>query len=270
MKKTEKIQKQNYRNTLSRIVGYLANVKKPKIFVRLFIFVFSKSYKINLEHFAIPDRGFKNFNEFFTRKYKPEQINIDDQNIVSPVDGFLIEKGKVSPNKILRVKDKDYFLKDLTGAVNLENFSSYAVLYLAPSNYHRVHAAFDMTIQQIKYIPGTLRSVKTKVINKRERVYCRNERIVITGDSRFGKFCFILIGALFVGKIRLSFESGLSSNIRRGLASEKVYKNPISIIKGEEVGYFEMGSSVVIALENNVLNQIELKEKHIIKFGKSF
>jgi phosphatidylserine decarboxylase len=270
LEKKANIQKQNYRNGASRIAGFLANIKKPKCFVNLYIYLFSKYYKIKLEKFIIPEKKFKSFNDFFTRKYKPEYIEISEENLISPVDGFLLENGEVSQEKILRVKDKDYYLKDLTGEANLEPFNSYAVLYLAPGNYHRVHASFNMIIHKIKYIPGTLRSVKTKVINKRERVYCRNERIILSGESVFGKFCFILIGALFVGKIRLCFESGLSSNIRKGLASIKEYQDPITINKGEELGYFEMGSSVVIVLEDEILKQITLKENHIINFGKSF
>ncbi len=262
-----KPQKQNFRNVASRIVGYFANISKPVFFVKIMVKLYALYYKIDLNEFEVPQNYFKNFNEFFTRKYKENTRKIEE-GLISPVDGYLLDKGKVNLGQIINVKNKDYFLVDLLGH-KYKNLNSYAVLYLAPGNYHRVHAPFDMKITEIKYLPGTLRPVKINVINKKERVYCRNERVVIVGDSKYGKFYFILVGALFVGKVKLAFESGLRTNIRRGIASVKEYKESIKITKGEEVGYFEMGSSVVIVMENKCLDNLDLDKNHEIYFGTS-
>lgn len=263
----KKPQKQNFRNVASRIVGYFANISWPAVLVKLMIKLYTIYYKIDLSEFEVPEKYYKNFNEFFTRKYKASFSEING-GIISPVDGFLLDKGKVNQGQIINVKNKDYFLVDLLGQ-EYKNLNSYAVLYLAPGNYHRVHAAFDMNITKIKYLPGTLRPVKLKVINKKERVYCRNERIVIVGDSKYGKFYFILVGALFVGKVKLAFESGLRTNIRKGIASVKEYPNSIKIKKGEEVGYFEMGSSVVMVMENDCLNNLDMNKNHELRYGRS-
>lgn len=262
-----KQQKQNYRNVASRIAGYVAEIRRPAFFIRFFIKIYAKIYKIDLSKFSQPEPFYRNFNDFFTRKYKDSEICIED-GIVSPVDGYLLDRGEVFKEQTITVKNRDYYLSDLLGQ-DYRNLNSYAVLYLDPGNYHRVHAPFNMSIFEIKYLPGTLRSVKSQVIYKRDRVYCRNERIVIVGDSEFGKFCFILVGALLVGKVRLSFESGLYTNLRKGIPTSKKYLNPIKITKGEEVGYFEMGSSVVMVLEDKLLSEIPLKEHHPISFGKN-
>lgn len=264
--KKSKPQKQNYRNVASRIAGYLARISYPAFAVRLFIKIYVKFYKIDISKFIVPDKFFKNFNEFFTRQYKSSEIDIQ-KGVISPVDGYLLDRGMVKSGLTITVKNRDYYLTDLLGQ-EYKDLSSYAVLYLDPGNYHRVHASFDLSIYEIQYLPGTLRSVKTKVIYKKDRVYCRNERIVIIGDSKYGKFYMILVGALLVGKVRLSFESGLFTNIRKGIASSKKYPKPICIKKGQELGYFELGSSVVMLMEDKSLAQIKLKETHPVRFGE--
>jgi phosphatidylserine decarboxylase len=248
-------------------MGYISNIKKLKFLLRIVIFFYSKIYKINLDDFEVPQNGFKSFNEFFTRKYKQGKRPIQN-GIVSPVDGYLLDKGLIFNDQTITVKDRDYYLEDLLGN-SYKNVHSYAVLYLAPGNYHRVHAPFDMNISEIKYLPGTLRSVKTKVIYKRDRVYCRNERIVIIGNCEHGKYYLILVGALLVGKVKLSFESGLSTNIRKGIPSGKTYAEELYAKKGEEIGYFEMGSSVVMLMESDILNKLPVEESYVLEYGKN-
>ncbi len=264
---TTKPQKQNYRNAISRVAGYIANISRPKFFVKTIIKLYVKFYKIDLSQFIVPENFFETFNDFFTRKIK-DNLRIIQEDIVSPIDGALLDCGKVNKEQKITVKDRTYFLTDLLGT-EFKNLKSYAVFYLAPGNYHRVHAGFDMNITDIKYLPGTLRPVKIKVIDKRDRVYCRNERIIITGDCKYGKFYFILVGALFVGKIKLSFDSGLSTNIRKGIASEKIFPEKIIIQKGKEVGYFEMGSSVVIVMEDECLNNLDPEKNSNLQYGRS-
>ena len=262
-----KPQKQNYRNAISRFIGYIANISRPRFFVKLLIKIFVLRNKINLDNFEIPHSYYKNFNAFFTRRYKSNLIRLGN-GIVSPVDGYLLDYGKLTSEKLIKVKEKDYDFYALTGE-DLCTVNSYAVFYLAPHNYHRVHAPFDIKIKEIKYLPGTLRSVRTKIIDKKERVYCRNERIVLSGDSIYGKFHMILVGALVVGKVKLSFESGLKTNIRKGIASSKIYDHETLIKKGDETGLFEMGSSVVLFLENEYLAELCLEKGSELIYGVS-
>ncbi|MDD3741539.1 MAG: archaetidylserine decarboxylase [Bacteroidales bacterium] len=262
-----KHQKQNYRNLASRIAGYLSNRKRPSWLAKILICIFKKKYSIDLSEFIVPENGFKTFNSFFTRKLKDDARIIGD-GIISPVDGSVFDFGSVDPDNKIFVKFKYYYIDDLING-EFDNMSSYAVFYLAPSDYHRVHASFDMKIDEISYLPGTLFSVKEKTVYKKDRVYCRNERIVIHGNCEFGKFYFILVGALIVGKVKLCFDSELKTNIRKGLYSKKKYNSAIEIKKAEEVGYFEMGSSVIILLENKCLSSIIKPVKSAIKFGET-
>ena len=262
-----KQQKQNYRNFFSRIAGMVANTKKPKWCVNLVINIWKKRYKINLSEYIVPTSGFKSFNALFTRTLKPGVRPISE-GLVSPVDGFIFDFGKISGDNKIYVKFKHYYIDDLICDV-YDDISSYAVLYLSPANYHRVHASFDMEITDISYLPGTLRSVKPKVIYKKDRVYCRNERIVIHGKSEYGNFYMILVGALLVGKTKLSFDSGLQTNIKKGEASKRVYESSIHIKKGDEVGYFEMGSSVILFLNDERLSKIKFPLNSPVSMGNT-
>lgn len=262
----KKPQKQNYRNLASRIAGYLCNLKRPSWLVRLLIFIYRKKYKINLSDFIKPAKGYKTFNSFFTRKIK-EVLRPIDEGLVSPVDGSVFDYGLIDPDNKIYVKFRHYYIDDLICS-EFENLKSYVVLYLSPADYHRVHASFDMTIDSVSYLPGTLFSVGKKTVYKKDRVYCRNERIVVRGTSPYGKFYFILVGAMMVGKVKLTFDSVLRTNIRKGIYAEKKYKTPVQIKKGEELGYFEMGSSVIILLESDCLSKLEKNVSSPLKMGE--
>lgn len=261
-----KKQKQNYRNLTSRFAGRVSNLKKPKWSIATLIHIYRKKYKINMSDFVVPIGGFKTFNSFFTRNLKPEARQIDD-GLVSPVDGTIFDAGNVDPDNKIFVKHKFYYIDDLL-CRDFEDLKSYAVLYLSPADYHRVHACFDMEIDRAVYLPGTLLSVRKKTVYKKDRVYCRNERIVLSGNSPYGRFYFILVGALMVGKVKLSFDSGLQTNIKRGVMASKEYSSPIKLKKGDEVGYFEMGSSVIILLEDQCLADLSGRVHEKVKMGQ--
>jgi phosphatidylserine decarboxylase len=260
-------QKQNYRNLTSRIVGHLSNVKHPRWLVRLAVRIFKNKYNISLDEYEVPETGFETFNSFFSRKLKYGKRPLGE-GLVSPVDGFVLDYGPVNPNNKIYVKQKHYYVDDII-LEDITELKSYCILYLSPSNYHRVHASFDMTIDKVTYLPGTLRPVNNKTINRKNHVYCRNERIVILGDSAYGKFRFVLIGAMLVGKTKLSFDAEMQTNMKKGKYSYTKYEKPVFLKKGEELGYFEMGSSVILLLEEEYLQDIPHKKGEAVKMGES-
>ncbi|MDL2262571.1 archaetidylserine decarboxylase [Bacteroidales bacterium OttesenSCG-928-I21] len=262
-----KTQKQNHRNLTSRIVGRLSNIKHPRWLVSFAIWRFKKNYDVSLEEYEIPENNFESFNAFFTRKLKKEARPLS-KGLVSPVDGFVLDYGIVNPQNKICVKNKYYHIEDLIFE-DVNDLKSYCILYLSPSNYHRVHAFFDMYIDKTTYLPGTLWSVNEKVVNKKDHVYCRNERIVIHGNSDYGRFRFVLVGAMLVGKIKLSFDNEMQTNIRKGECILKEYNTPVFVKKGEELGYFEMGSSVILLLEEKHLQELEIKKTLAVKVGET-
>lgn len=259
--------RQTLLNYYSRIAGKIANARRPKWFVKFIIRTFTKKYRINIDDYVIPPDGFKTFNDFFTRYIKPELRRINP-GIISPSDGNVYDFGAVTKENKIFVKHKYFSISELIKKQNT-NYKSFAVFYLSPANYHRVHAPFDMKITQILNIPGTLKSVREKTIKKTQELYCKNERIVINGESEYGKFSLILVGALMVGKTKLSFDPDIQTNNRKASPNIFAYETPLKITKGEEVGYFEFGSTVILLLEDDCLENIDFEIGQKIQFGET-
>lgn len=262
-------QKQNYRNFASRIAGYVSNIKKPRCFVKFLIALFGLIYRIKLDEYIVPIGGFVSFNDFFTRKIKTQYRPLSDAKIVSPVDGKIVDYGIIDNEKKIFVKHNFYYLEDLISDYHNLNYNSYIIIYLSPRNYHRVHTPFSCKINTVDYFPGTLFSVRNKTVMKRDNVFCRNERIVINGSSENGNFCLVMVGAMIVGKIKLSFDDEIQTNIKKGSRIQKYYKPEIIIEKGEELGLFELGSTVILLMSDNSLNNVVKLKNSEVKVGEA-
>lgn len=263
------IKKLNIRkkNSYSRFFGFSARKIKQKKFLNFCINKYINRYDINLDDYIIPENGFQNFNEFFTRKIKPELRPIGE-GIVSPVDGFVYDKGLITENKTIFVKGNHYKFEELAKDPSLVH-KSYCVLYLSPSNYHRVHAPFDLYINSIKYIPGSLFSVNEKILKQKANVYCRNERILVRGNSDYGDFVIVFVGATNVGKIKIHCEKRVKTNKWFAKIRNFSYDSPILVKKGSELGLFEVGSTVILFLDNEILNNICLEIDEEVKMGET-
>lgn len=253
------------RNQLSAFFGYLSNKHFPKFFLKYVINKYIKSYNISIEKYDFDINNVNTFNEFFTRKLKADSRKLST-GIISPADGIVGQKGAIISQQLYQVKGKEYTLKELLHEENTK-LKSYITVYLSPVDYHRVHAPFDIQINRVKYIPGTLFSVSNKSIHSEDKVFCRNERIILFGDSSYGNFAIVLVGAIVVGKIKLSFEPKLVSNNKQK-AETITYSAPINIKKADEIGYFEMGSTVILCTENESLNNNLIQQDEKIMFGE--
>lgn len=255
------------RNKLSAFVGRLADKQLPGWILKSFIRRYIKSFKIDITEYDFKLNTVKTFNEFFSRKLLEGRREFK-AGIASPVEGFVSYFGKIVNQELVQVKGRNYSFGELIGesAAHCEE-SSYVTIYLSPADYHRIHAPFDMQIEYMRYIPGTLLSVSLDTIAREDKVYCRNERIILKGKSEYGDFCFILVGAVIVGKIKLSFDDTVS-NCKKSLI-EKEFNDPVIIKKGSEIGCFEMGSTVILTLNNDRLADINRGLNSRIILGES-
>lgn len=194
------------------------------------------------------------FNSFFTRHLKPELRPIvqGSREIACPVDGAVSQIGKIHQNKLLQAKGFDYTLISLLGGsqthTNTFANGSFATIYLAPKDYHRIHMPFSGTLHETIYIPGKLFSVNQMTTQYIPRLFSRNERLVCIFDTEIGKMAVILVGAMLVGNIQTvwSKEVPHSKNIR---ITE--YTDTIKLNRGEELGHFKMGSTVIVLFEKD-------------------
>lgn len=244
---------------LSAFMGWLSSKNMPHGVLKSVIRQFIRTNRIDMSQYEFNFNTVKTFNEFFIRRLKPGK-RVFDGKISSGADGFVSAFGPIKNNQLFQVKGKYFPLKEILGQKeNFEN-GSFVTIYLSPADYHRVHMPFDGTITSIKKIPGKLFSVNKKTVEKISNLYCKNERIVLQGDSEFGRFYLVMVGAIVVGKIKLSFTDII-------LKFNELISVEIPLKQGEEVGYFELGSTILIIMEADMLKDIPYKPHQKISMG---
>jgi len=203
---------------------------------------FIHRYRIDLSEFQRGTiKDYSTFNDFFTREIKPElrPVKGSKHEVVSPVDGIVVAFGRIHGDSIVQLKNSHYSLKQLVNEneeLTKEYLNGYfATIYLAPNNYHRVHMPLDGTLKNSKLIPGKVFPVNQDSLKKITNLYIKNQRLVNVFNSPISPFILILVAALNVSSITASWQSKLVNN-------EKL----IMLSKGEEMGRFNLGSTVLL------------------------
>lgn len=234
--------------TLSEVAGYLAK-SQNKYIKKAFVHTFAKAYDISLDEYA---RGsldaYDSFNDFFTRELKDGQRLIDDSvdAITCPADGVVSQIGHIQAGQLLQAKGREYDVGQLLADFELGKAfvdGSFATIYLAPSNYHRVHMPFDGKLVATHYVPGTLFSVNNTTANHVPDLFARNERLVCVFDTKFGKACVVLVGAMIVAGI----ECVATGQIKRAPYIQNRIHD-LTLNKGDELGRFYLGSTAIVIL----------------------
>ena len=240
------------KNLLSRIVGFLASKKISKIAIGWF----ARRYRINLDEAAQPLDSFQTLNSFFTRRLKDGQRPVAEahnpQSLVSPVDGKIAQMGRIEAGRMIQAKGRDYDVTELLGDVSeAEPFKNgqFMTIYLAPTDYHRIHHYLDGHITGSRYIPGTLFPVNPFSVTHIENLFPINERLTTYFESQGHKTAIVKVGATIVGKIKVTY-SDVESNVSRQVKAE-TFAEKVAVKKGDELGYFAMGSTVVLLFPEN-------------------
>ncbi len=245
---------------ITALVYRLARIRVRAI-KDLLIRSFLKIYTVNLDEVArsVPDE-FVSFNDFFIRELNSDSRPIDSSasSIVSPADGFISAVGHIEKNSVLQAKGLDYSLEELL-ATDLHEAQSYydgsfATIYLAPFNYHRVHAPFAGELVAARYVPGTLFSVNQMTVSKFRGLFVRNERLICHFRTAAGPYVLILVGAMNVGSITTPWTGELrprKGNIVENIDLQRTTP-PRSADKGDLLGWFNMGSTVILLLPPHV------------------
>jgi len=199
-------------------------------------------------------RGFSNFNDFFVRELVNDARPIDasTDSIVSPVDGTVSVADKIQKDSIIQAKGLDYSLDDLL-ATDLEEATAYvngmfATLYLAPYNYHRIHAPLDGRLVAARYVPGDLFSVNEATASSVRGLFRRNERLIMHFDTERGPAAVIFVGALNVGSISTPWSGEIRPRNSGVVDQLNISNHPTIVKKGDLLGWFNMGSTVILLL----------------------
>lgn len=260
------------KNLLSAIV-YRATRSRRAWLKRPLIHWFARTYGVDLTEASNADLdGYETFNDFFTRELKTGARPIEGppSALVAPADGVLTEHGAIEGDRLFQAKGRDYSLLELLGERDEPALAlcggHYFTIYLAPHNYHRVHAPLDATLLRTRYLPGERFSVSRATAAAIPRLFCRNERVVCWFTTAEGPMAVVLVGALNVSSIG-TFTLG---EIASGAAREWREPVPRAIARGDELGRFNMGSTVIVLLGNASLRfASELANGATVRMGRA-
>jgi len=255
------------KNAISRVFGNFSRAKIPLI-SSLSAKWFAKRYEINLEEAEVPEDGYANIHELFTRKLKSgARIIEDNAEVVCPVDGVLTAFGLLTEKpEYMQAKGKYYRLKDLLRNKELaQKFVGgiWATIYLSPQNYHRIHSPVSGNVTAAYYCPGKLWPVNAGSVERVEGLFAINERLITqinTYDG--GELLLVKIGATNVGRIAVDYKKDWLTNSMPPIASRKALftkwepeQQIYAYTKGQEIARFEMGSTVMLICNRAILKR---------------
>ena len=249
---------------LSRAVGRLCEQALPSPLSRIVQSIYCSAYDVNLDE--AESRGpYPSFDAFFTRQLRQGVRPISEDDVISPADGKLSARGIVESGGRIVVKKQAYDVAELVGSSEdglRYRGGSFAVVYLAPSDYHRVHSPVDGTICAIRGIPGDLYPVNAIGEEYFEGLFVRNNRVCICIDTaRLGRVSVVMVGATIVGRISVSVIPAPAVP-----PGETLVEPGVIVQRGDEVGIFHLGSTAVVLFEPGVSLKRDLG---VVRMGES-
>ena len=261
---------------MTALIWRIARIRNERI-KNFLITRFVDLYNVDVDEvlLEIPD-GFATFNEFFTRELEAGERPVEDDVdiIISPVDGTVSIAAPIVGDTIIQAKGIDYSLEELL-ATDLDEAHAYddgsfATIYLAPYNYHRVHAPLDGDLVAARYIPGDLFSVNEATVSRVRGLFRRNERLVMHFKTDRGPAALIFVGALNVGSISTPWSGEIRPRKTGMVETLDLSSHPTTVAKGDLLGWFNMGSTVILLMPKDVCDwDDELQPGETLRMGEA-
>lgn len=261
---------------LTQLAGWFAQQKWGAV-THFVIKVFAKKYNVDMseakkENFS----DYESFNQFFIRELKDDarKINENPTALCLPADGRVSQIGHIDDERLLQAKGHFFSLSDLLAGdeelVNTFKNGEFATIYLSPRDYHRVHMPCDATLRKMIYVPGDLFSVNPFLAEHVPNLFARNERVICVFDTAFGPMVQILVGATITASISTVW-AGVINPPRTGEVKVWTYQgdNAIKLTKGQEMGAFQLGSTVINLFPANSVTLAEHLEVDVpVRMGE--
>ena len=250
---------------LSRVVGFLVHLPLPGPISRASMRWFAGRYRIDLNEAEFDLAHYRSIGDLFVRRLKPGLRPLGQAELVHPADSRITQMGFLKQGDLIQAKGKTYRLKDFLGSLNSAPYESgaFATYYLCPTDYHRVHSPVSGTVRQVVYLPGALWPVNEWSTSNIDELFSINERVVVEIETPNGLVAVVLVGATNVGQMSLSFWPEFRTNAMMQMKPiVRDFKGQVRLEKGDELGAFHMGSTVVMCLSEGALpsnwNQLPL------------
>ncbi|EIT86859.1 phosphatidylserine decarboxylase [Fictibacillus macauensis ZFHKF-1] len=253
-------------NAISKAAGALGRSKMSRLAIK----PYAKLYDIDLSQIEKPVHHYKHLTEFFTRKLQAgaRPIANGEKTIVSPVDGTVAQLGFITEGAMIQAKGIDYSVEALLGdrVAHFQN-GSFITIYLSPRDYHRIHMPLAGYITSSTYIPGRLFPVNEIGVNHVQGLFTKNERLITYANTTAGEVAIVKVGAFIVGSVKVGYNEAFKQG---GRDVVKTTHEATHVEKGQELGLFEFGSTVILLFEEGkmTLNHT-LKPGSIVKMGEA-
>lgn len=265
--------KRHFTSAVSQAFGKFASRQHTPVVQKIINRSYVRLMGLDMSEFDAPET-YLTLNELFTRKFRIRRpYSTDPKDMISPCDSYITECGTIHNNLAMQIKGMSYSVDGLLGeritdaAKDDIHDGVFVNFYLSPRDYHRYHAPIDMQVLRAVHIPGKLYPVNIPSLEKRLDLFIENERVVLECLSNEGKrFFLILIGALNVGKMEVSFEPRIQTNT--DLTPGYYTYNDLHLSKGDDFGCFKMGSTIVMLCEKDMID-LGVSTGHTVKFAQT-
>lgn len=261
-------------SAISQTFGKFANKEFSKTIQTLINKTYIKLMGLDMSEFA-PASSYKSLNALFTRKLKEDRkFSIDGDDFISPCDSWISECGDLDKDYALQIKGMQYKCDDFIGnnftqeEKNIIHNGKFINHYLSPKDYHRYHMPCNAKILKVVHIPGKFYPVNIRSLKKRINLFIENERVVIMCETQSKKIFFmVLVSALNVGVMQVNFEPQIKTNADAQKCSVFEYEN-LYLDKGDDFGCFEMGSTIIILAQKDML-ELKIDMNDHVKYAQS-
>ncbi len=254
------------RRLLTQFIGWFSRIEQAPI-PRLSISLWRLFSDLDLSDAGI--RRFRSKHECFTRQLKAgaRPIDPDPSVLVSPCDAIVGACGTVVGNELLQIKGFPYTLDDLLGrSADAYQNGRYVTLRLTSSMYHRFHAPHDCRVELVTYISGDTWNVNPIALKRVERLFCKNERVVVDTRLALGQpVTMVAVAAILVASVRLHFLDVVLNLRHRG---PNVISCDATLVKGQEMGWFEHGSTIIVLVPDGFTQCEDVYEGRTIRVGE--
>ncbi|MCB1704424.1 MAG: phosphatidylserine decarboxylase [Halioglobus sp.] len=244
---------------LSRCTGFLAALRQPEWLKNWVIQRFIQHFNVDMSEAQEPDHTrYACFNEFFTRPLREGARPLADADILCPADGAISQSGDIANGLLFQAKGRYFSAADLLGGdeARAAQFQGgqFATIYLSPKDYHRVHMPVAGRLAGTCYIPGQLFSVNAVTAENVDRLFARNERLVCYFDTEHGPMAMILVGAMVVAGIETVWSGQVAPPPKCPVSVDyQQLPQPVTLGKGDEMGRFMLGSTVILLFPQGVM-----------------
>jgi phosphatidylserine decarboxylase len=261
-------------NLFAAAVGVrLSRVKIPSRRLRLFVYrtVYGKKYPpLNESEFELPMWAYPSLNALFTRGIRPEFRPIPEttDQFVCPCDGTVQEVGKIDHGRLLTVKGIEYNLPSLLAGIESRPFheGQFAIVFLSPSDCHRVFSPQDGRIEEVLHVPGYRLLVHPPYQRKEYPVFTLNERVIVRYATPLGACVLVVVAGWGVGNIKLRFDPSFRPRRRR--VAQKRYTPGVLVEKGQWAATFELGSTAILITEPAQDVTVHVARDDKVKYGQ--